>query len=144
MWHNLLQKALVVSMSIHVLIRVRVVVVNANFRYIVSVSFIGGGNQKKPEKTSDLPRVTNKLYHIMFIEYTSPWAGFKLYWWEALIVQVVVNPTTTITTVPVLILFTWYCVGVAMGVVSIFASFTIVRDIDFIPSQVTAHSLGLV
>jgi hypothetical protein len=32
------------------------------FSYIVAVSFIGG---RKPEKTTDLPQVTEKLYHIM-------------------------------------------------------------------------------
>ena len=32
--------------------------------------------QEYPEKTTDLPHVTDKLYHRMF--YTSPWAGFDL------------------------------------------------------------------
>ena len=30
-----------------------------------------------PEKTTDLPQVTDKLYHINCIEYTSLWAGFE-------------------------------------------------------------------
>ena len=35
------------------------------FQYIVVVNFIGGGNECT-EKTSNLPQVTDKLYHIMF------------------------------------------------------------------------------
>jgi hypothetical protein len=31
------------------------------FSYIVAASFIGGGNRKYPEKTTDLPQVTDKL-----------------------------------------------------------------------------------
>ena len=31
-----------------------------------------------PAKTTDLPEVTQKRYHKMFIEYTSPWARFEL------------------------------------------------------------------
>jgi hypothetical protein len=36
-----------------------------NISLIVLVSFIGGGNREYPEKTTDLPEVTDKLYHIM-------------------------------------------------------------------------------
>jgi hypothetical protein len=36
------------------------------YRYIVVVSFIGGGNGVPyPEKTTDLSEVTDKIYHIM-------------------------------------------------------------------------------
>ena len=36
-----------------------------NFNYIVAVSFIDGGNRITRRKTSDLPQITDKLYHIM-------------------------------------------------------------------------------
>ena len=38
---------------------------NNYFSYIMAVSFIGGGNKEYPENTTDLPQVTDKLYHIM-------------------------------------------------------------------------------
>ena len=48
-------------------ITVKVIVFNATFSNIsvniVAVSFIGGGEY--PEKTTDLPQVTDILYHIM-------------------------------------------------------------------------------
>jgi hypothetical protein len=34
-------------------------------RHIVAVSYIGGGNGSTQENTTDLPQVTDKLYHIM-------------------------------------------------------------------------------
>jgi len=35
------------------------------FSYIVVVSFIGGGNRRTRKKTTDLSRVTDKLYYMI-------------------------------------------------------------------------------
>ena len=43
---------------------------NNIFSFIVALSFIGGGNRKYLEKTTDLPQVTEILHHIMLC--TSP------------------------------------------------------------------------
>jgi len=35
------------------------------FTYMGTVSFIGVGNRGAPEYSTDLPQITDKLYHIM-------------------------------------------------------------------------------
>ena len=44
------------------------------FSYIVAVSFIDGGNQRK---TTDLPQVTDKLYHIILYQVHLAWVGLS-------------------------------------------------------------------
>jgi len=44
----------------------------------VVVSCYWSGKLEYPEKTTDLPQVTYKLYHIMLHQYTLLYAGFEL------------------------------------------------------------------
>jgi hypothetical protein len=47
------------------------------FIYIVAIRFIGRQNEY-PTKTTELLEVTDKLYYIYCIDYTSSWMGFIL------------------------------------------------------------------
>ena len=72
-------------------------VLNVNFQnyfsYIVVVSFIGGGNRSISRKPPTcLSQVTDELYHIML--YIEQGSNSQLQLLQALIEQVVVNPTT--------------------------------------------------
>jgi hypothetical protein len=53
----------------------RFMVLNAPFN---NISVISLQSVVLLEKTTDLSQVTDKLYHIMCIKYTSPWAAFEL------------------------------------------------------------------
>jgi hypothetical protein len=44
----------------------------------MAVSFIGGGNRIAQGKTTDLPQITDKFYHIMFYRIQLVWVGFEL------------------------------------------------------------------
>jgi hypothetical protein len=51
---------------------------NISVIYFVAVSFIGGGNRSTRRKTTVLPLVIDKFYHIMLYRVHPSWVGFEL------------------------------------------------------------------
>ena len=71
-WWMLFQKRVVRTIYLFVWL----LVFNATFNNISVISWRSDLLVEDPEKTTDLPQVIDKLYHIVL--YTSPWSRFEL------------------------------------------------------------------
>ena len=71
-------------------------ITNCYFSYVVAVGFISGGNRSTQRRPSTCRKSLTNFIAWYCIEYISPWTGFecKDLCWEAMIAQIVVNPTT--------------------------------------------------